>query len=347
MSEKNLKSIFATIISQNHDLYSISKNDSLDQDFFLAKISGQLSYNISSMIEYPVVGDIIEFTHSPFDKIAIIHIICHRKSLLSRVASGSSNNIQPIAANIDIVFITSALDQNFNLSRIERYISVAWESGAQPAIILTKADLVSDLESKLVAIKQIAKSLQIFVTDNNAFASLKNFLLAKPQTVVFIGSSGVGKSTLINNLLGYEAMHTKEVRTSDHKGKHSTTHRQLFRLENGSQIIDTPGMRELQIDVGNIDETFEDIEFLAQNCQYKNCQHKGESGCAIFAAIEKGLLSKKRLENYQKILRENRYSQMSSSEIAEDKFKRYFGNKSEAKRVRNLKKSKQKDYRKF
>lgn len=341
MLEENSKTIFATIISQNHDLYYVSKDSSLNQDVFLAKLSGKLSYNIHTSIEYPVVGDNVEITCSPFDKVAVIHDICPRKSLLSRVGSGNGNNIQPIVANIDIVFITSALDQNFNLSRIERYISVSWESGAQPVIILTKADLISDLDSKLDSIKKIAKSLQIFVTDNKHFDSLRNFLLLKPQTVVFIGSSGVGKSTLVNNLLGYDAMNTKEVRTSDHKGKHATTHRQLFRLENGSQIIDTPGMRELQIDIGNIDATFEDIELLARNCRYRNCQHKSEPGCAILSAIENNHLSKKRFQNYQKILRENKYSEMSSSEIAEDKFKRYFGSKSEAKRVKKLKKNRQ------
>lgn len=245
------------------------------------------------------------------------------------------------------MFVTTSLDQNFNLSRIERYLSVAWESGAQPAIILTKADLVVDLEKKMAALKQIAKSLPIFVTDSHEFASLKHFLLAQPQTVVFIGSSGVGKSTLINNLLGYEDMQTKQVRMRDHKGKHATTHRQLFRLENGSQIIDTPGMRELQIDVGNTEETFEDIALLAQNCRYKNCQHHGEPDCAIFSAIASGRLSQKRFDNYQKILRENKYTQMSASEIAEDKFNRYFGSKSEAKLVRNLKKNRQKGYEQF
>ena len=178
-------------------IYTVAKHHALDNDVLLAKISGQLAYNISTSLAYPVVGDIVAITHSPFDKIAIIHRVCPRKSLLSRVTSGSSHTVQPIAANIDIVFVTTSLDQNFNLSRIERYLSVALESGAQPAIILTKADLVVDLETKIADLKQIAKSLPIFVTDSHEFAALKHFYW-RNHKLCLSAHLVSEKSTLIN-----------------------------------------------------------------------------------------------------------------------------------------------------
>lgn len=343
MTQKSANSLKATVVSQNHQLYYVSTNEksNIKNNYLLAKISGQMEYGIETAEQYPVVGDVVEITHSENDDVAIIHRIFERKSLLTRGAAGTDHSIQPIVANVDTVFITMALNGNFNLRRIERYLTIVWDSGAQPAILLTKADLAPDIEQQLEDVQEIAAGVPVFVTSSEDYSQVRDFLIDKPQTLVFVGSSGVGKSTLINHLLGYDAMETKDVRYGDDKGRHTTTNRQLFRMDNGTQIIDTPGMRELQVDTGNTEATFEDIEKLAQQCKFRNCSHNSEPGCAIINAINSGELSESRFENYQKIMRENRYSGMKSSDIAADKFNRFFGTKSEAKRVRDIKKSKQ------
>lgn len=331
---------YATVISQNHQLYLISVNESSGNHQVMAEISGQMAYSISSAEQYPVVGDRVEVSYSENDDVAIIHRILPRKSLLSRASSGVGQGVQPIAANVDTVFITMALDHNFNLRRMERYLTIVWDSGAQPVIVLTKADLTTDLENQLAQVSEIALGVTTFVTSDSDFSEIANFLTQNPQTVVFVGSSGVGKSTLINRLLGYEAMATSENRESDSKGRHTTTNRQLFSLANGTQIIDTPGMRELQVDTGDSSATFADIEELATRCKFRNCTHKSEPGCAIIEAIDTGKLSAERFANYLKISRENRYSRMNTTEIAADKFRRHFGSKSGAKAVRDIKKGK-------
>lgn len=241
--------------------------------------------------------------HAGEDGNAVIQAILPRKSVFTRRAAGTANREQVVAANIDTVFICMSLNNDFNVRRLERYLSVAWDSGASPVIILTKADLCADLDQRLREVESVALGVEVVVTSSlseNGTDTLKSYL-KEGKTASFIGSSGVGKSTLINRLMGSDKLATNGLRNDD-KGRHTTTHRELVLLENGALVIDTPGMRELGMwgaDSG-IDTTFADIEELALGCKFNNCTHTSEPGCAILAAIEDGTLSEERYRSYTK-----------------------------------------------
>ena len=257
--------------------------------------------------------------HAGEDGNAVIQAILPRKSVFTRRAAGTANREQVVAANIDTVFICMSLNNDFNVRRLERYLSVAWDSGASPVIILTKADLCSDLDQRLRSVESVALGVEVVVTSSiseNGTDALKPYL-KEGKTASFIGSSGVGKSTLINRLMGSDKLATNGLRNDD-KGRHTTTHRELVLLENGALVIDTPGMRELGMwgaDSG-IDTTFADIEELALSCKFKNCTHTTEPGCAILAAIEDGTLSEERYRSYTKLSAENAYAEDSESYLA-------------------------------
>ncbi len=198
-----------------------------------------------------------------------------------------------------------SLNNNFNLRRLERYINIAWDSGATPVILLTKLDLCEDLEDKLLSLDQVAlgiDKISVSSLTGEGVEVVRN-IIKSDDTVVFIGSSGVGKSTIINKLLEKEVQITKEVDEYD-KGRHTTTHRELFVLPTGGAIIDTPGMRELQLSQGDVEATFKDIEDLALKCHFSDCKHKSEPKCAVQQAIERGELSKERFISYEKIKKE-------------------------------------------
>lgn len=218
-----------------------------------------------------------------------------------------------------------SLNNDFNLRRLERYISIAWNSGAVPVVVLTKADLCGDLDYKLLEVSSVAAGVDVLVTNTisqNGYEQIYPYL-AEGKTIAFIGSSGVGKSTLINCLLGEKYLDTNGLRNDD-KGRHTTTHRELILLPSGGMVIDTPGMRELGMwdaDAG-IDQTFSDIETLAKHCRFRDCTHSGsEPGCAVQDAIERGELSIDRLRSYQKLMNENRYMENSQDYLAEKKQK--------------------------
>ena len=257
--------------------------------------------------------------HAGEDGNAVIQAILPRKSVFTRRAAGTANREQVVAANIDTVFICMSLNNDFNVRRLERYLSVAWDSGASPVIILTKADLCDDLDQRLREVESVALGVEVAVTSSlseNGTDALKPYL-KEGKTASFIGSSGVGKSTLINRLMGSDKLATNGLRNDD-KGRHTTTHRELVLLENGALVIDTPGMRELGMwaaDSG-IDTTFADIEALALSCKFKNCTHTSEPGCAIIAAIEDGSLSEERYRSYTKLSAENAYAEDSESYLS-------------------------------
>lgn len=267
---------------------------------------------------------------------AVIHHILRRKSVLARQAAGAESTGQIIAANIDTIFICMSLNADFNIRRIERYLTIAWDSMATPVIVLTKSDLCDDLPQRLADIASVSMGVAVITcsSENRDGFDEINAFVGQGKTIAFVGSSGVGKSTLINRLMGQDVLATRAIREDDAKGRHTTTHRQLLLLPNGGIVIDTPGMRELQIYTGNLSKTFEDIEEIAALCKFGDCSHGTEPGCAIRDAIENGTLSEKRFESYQKLQREASYSGLNSRQLETEKINRMFGGKSEMKQLK-------------
>ncbi|MGL5755546.1 MAG: ribosome small subunit-dependent GTPase A [Paraclostridium sp.] len=274
-----------------------------------ATITGKMEYKLTNKEDYPAVGDWVVFKQID-DKNAVINNILPRKTIISRKVAGSKSDNQILATNVDKIFITMSLNNDFNLRRLERYINIAWDSGAIPIIILTKADLCDDIKEKLNSIEDVSIGIDIIVTSAliGEGIELIKANINESNTVVFIGSSGVGKSTIINKLLNKDIQRTKDTGDND-KGRHTTTHRALFIAPSGGVIIDTPGMREIQLSQGDLESTFKDIEEISKNCYFKDCQHKSEPMCAVKEAIEKRELSKERLKSYEKIKKELIYAE--------------------------------------
>lgn len=302
----------ARVLSQEKGFYRIIT----DKGEKMAEISGKFRFQTTVSSEYPAVGDFVFVNWNESGDSAIIESLLPRKSAFVRKAAGEPQKEQVVAANIDTVFLCMALNNDFNLRRLERYISIAWDSGAMPVVVLTKSDLCDDLVTKLSEISSVAIGVDVLVTtsvEENGYKELLPFL-SEGKTVAFIGSSGVGKSTLINRLLGQEYLKTNGLRNDD-KGRHTTTRRELFLLPSGGMVIDTPGMRELGMwdnDTG-IERTFADIEELAAQCKFRNCTHTSEPGCAIRRALELGELQTDRWQSYQKLKAENDYMEDKES----------------------------------
>lgn len=276
-----------------------------------AEVTGKFRHQARSLQDFPAVGDWVVIRTQTGEGRATIHAVLPRKSKFSRKLAGGVTEEQVIATNVDTVFLVSGMDGDFNLRRIERYLILAWESGASPVIVLNKADLCPDLANQVAAVEAIAIGVPVIplnAAQQQGLEALQPYL--KPgQTVALLGSSGVGKSTITNQLKGEAVQTVQSVRASDSRGRHTTTHRELILLPNGSLIIDTPGMRELQIWTGDdgLSDTFADIEAIAQSCRFRDCQHIGEPGCAVQHALETGKLDNSRLQNYLKLQRELDY----------------------------------------
>ncbi len=320
--------MMARVIEQQRSLYTIV----CEQGSKLASVAGKFQNEAKANSAYPAVGDWVMVSSE--GEQAVIHKVLDRKSCFERKAAGRKNEAQVVAANIDLVFICMALNRDFNVSRLERYLSVAWSSGATPVIVLTKVDLCDQLQEKIAAAEAIAFGVQIILCSSKLADGYHQIAAAvRPgKTIAFIGASGVGKSTIINHLKELDSIETKEVR-QDGKGRHTTTHRQLYLLPNGGMVIDTPGMRELGIETAEFSNTFADIEELITQCKYSNCTHTSEPGCAVREAVKEGLLEERRFANYQKLQAEAAYSEMNSRQIDEEKINRMFGSKSMMKKL--------------
>ncbi|WP_250278646.1 ribosome small subunit-dependent GTPase A [[Clostridium] colinum] len=335
--KKELKGqeILGRISAQYRDIYKVIVND----NEILAKVSGKFIYNSYSKEDYPVVGDYVLLDRDNDTKgNAIIEKIFERKTVFKRKDINNGQN-EILASNIDYIFVCMALNNDFNLRRLERYITVCYESGATPVVILTKSDLCDDIESKVFEVENIAIGIDILVVSNLDKSCIKDIFnyLKCGITGCFVGSSGVGKSTLINNLLGEVKLETNGIRNDD-KGRHTTTRREMFTLKNGSIVIDTPGMRELSVDSENIDKTFLDISELEKLCKFSDCTHTNEPKCAIREALENGTLCYKRYNNYLKLKEESKYINLNFKEIEKEKIKKMFGSKSEYKNaIRHIK----------
>jgi ribosome biogenesis GTPase len=274
----------------------------------LADTSGRLRHEARTRRDLPAVGDWVAVNRGGASERATIQAVLPRRSVFSRKVAGDETIEQIVAANVDTVFLVGGLDHDFNPRRMERYLAMAWESGARPVILLNKADLVADLDAVRAEIGPVAIGVPVHIVSAKTDQSLDAIApyLGPGQTIALVGSSGVGKSTIINRLLGAERQRTAEVREKDQRGRHTTTHRELVRLPGGALLVDTPGMRELQLwttDEG-LQETFDDIAALAAACYFSDCRHDAEPRCAVKAAVGEGRLPAARLENFLKIRRE-------------------------------------------
>ncbi len=283
-----------------------------------AIVRGTFIHQAKQRNEYPVVGDWVVFTKNPEDDVATIQSLLSRKNAISRsVPSGKVRDSkgqaeeQVMASNIDTVFIVSGLDQDFNLRRIERYLALVHNSGATPVIVLNKADLCDNPERIKYQVESVALEVPIYTGsayNPDDIQPLRGYLHTG-QTVTLLGSSGAGKSTLTNALLGNERQKTQSVSKRLGKGVHTTTAREIILLPDGGMLIDTPGMREIQLydDTFGLETTFEDIEKLAQQCRFSNCQHENEPGCTVITALENGSLDENRFQNFLKLKKELQY----------------------------------------
>lgn len=315
-ADNNLNQFEIGRIAQEHKERYIVKTEKGD---FEAEITGKLRFSAKNSSNFPAVGDWVAISITESGT-SIIHHVYDRFSVFSRQAVGKFGEIQIIATNIDYAFIVQSVDNNFNLNRLERYLTICNSAKIKAIIVLTKTDLIEnkELTDKINLIKNRINIVSLLTISNitqEGIETLK-FLIEKGKTYCLLGSSGVGKSSLLNNLLGEEKMKTGAISDSNSKGKHVTSHREMTILGKGGIIIDTPGMRE----IGIIDEndglktTFDKIFELAENCKFKNCSHTQESGCAVIEAIESGELDENLYQNYLKIEREKEHFESTIAE---------------------------------
>jgi len=316
MRENNLSEFTVGRVTQEHrERYVVSTGD----DEYEAEITGNLRFTADSRAAFPAVGDWVAMNLYDSNS-AIIHKVLPRKSVLERQAVGKTGEKQIISSNIDVALIIQSIDSNFNINRLERYLTICYASGIEPVLIISKIDLSSDAEIRSVMnnLEAREKRIKTILLSNISMKGMDEVMdfLQKGKTYCVVGSSGVGKSTLINNLLKKNILKTGSISESTNKGKHVTSHRELFVLENGGIIIDTPGMKELGM-IENSDgvrTTFEEIFNLSLSCKFTDCTHSTEAGCAILEALNNGSIDQDTLENFRRIVREQQRFQTTIAE---------------------------------
>jgi ribosome biogenesis GTPase / thiamine phosphate phosphatase len=302
----------ARVIAQGRGVWRVAG----DFGECLAEAAGKLRLAAEEGADWPAVGDWVAVELRDQGKAGLIQEVLPRRSQFVRKAAGKKIAEQVLAANVDTALLVSALDGDFNPRRVERYLTQCWESGAKPVIVLNKADACDRPQDKAVDVEKVAMGVPVYAVSartGQGLEELETFLVAG-QTLVLLGSSGVGKSTVVNRLLGRAIQEVHEVRRSDSRGRHTTTTRQMFVLPGGALLMDTPGLRELQLwdaDEG-ISQTFADIDALAAQCRFTDCTHAAEPGCAVQAAIKQRTLDRGRLENWRKLRREQEFLRRKS-----------------------------------
>jgi ribosome biogenesis GTPase len=295
-----------------------------------AEVSGRFRHQTTDRSGYPAVGDWVALEPIGRNR-GIIHAVLERRSAFIRKAAGELTEAQVVAANVDTVFLVTGLDGDFNLRRIERYLTAAWDSGASPVVVLNKCDLCEDLAEAVLEVEAIALGAPVAAVSARDGANLDVLrrYLAPSKTAALLGSSGVGKSTLINRLLGEERLPTGTVREDDSRGRHVTSRREMIVLPGGALLIDTPGMRELQlwVDDESLARAFDDVENLAARCRFADCRHEAEPGCAVREALTNGALDAGRFKSYLKQRRELRHLALKLDSRARRRSEKAFGRK--------------------
>lgn len=303
VSQCNENEQLGRVLLGAHGIYTLlTTNGTLE-----GRLSGRFHYELTEARDYPAIGDWVVYEGDGQDGVMIQRVL-KRQTLLSRKKAGTTTDEQVMVSNVDVVFIVTALTKEFNVRRIERYVQQVYESGARPVVICTKKDLCENLTGRIGEVEKVAPGVPVYATNSITGEGMADILkeCVPGETITLIGSSGVGKSTLINRMLNKEVQETKDARSKDDRGRHTTTHRELFTLPNGTFVIDTPGMRELQLwgDAETIDQTFRDIDAYSSHCKFRDCSHKREPHCEVRRAIDDGELDEARLINYHKLKRE-------------------------------------------
>ena len=322
--ELNSEIAAARVAEENREMYRLLSTEGE----FMAEVSGKFRHQVTGRSDFPAVGDWVLAGTRKEESRATIHRVLNRKSKFSRKIAGKKTEEQIVAANVDVVFIVSSLNSEFHLRRLERYVALAWESGAQPVIVLNKSDLAENPEELRREAEAAAIGVPVILASalrGDGIEEIREMMRSAPdqdlageipaervrvaKTAALLGSSGVGKSSLINAILGTQLLDTGAVRESDDRGRHTTTTRHLIVAPGGGVLIDTPGMRELQLwDASEgIDQAFGEIAELAANCKFRDCKHVNEPGCAVRAAVESGSLDVERLESFHKLGREEKF----------------------------------------